>query len=341
MNGQFLVNSSPHYRCSDSTMSLMRDVIIAMIPILGGAVVFFGFRSLMLTLVSVGCCVAFESLFNWVTKRKNTVHDLSAVVTGMILAFNLPVVTPYWMVAIGAFFAIVVVKCLFGGLGKNFLNPALAARAFLFSWPTIMTTFTKPFASVYWDLSFIFGEPMFTDGVMSDSVDWDTVTGATALKSLKAGIVPDYSLQEMFVGNIPGSIGETSALLILLGLAYLLFRKVITWHIPVFYLGSVALLTFLFPAGNMNNLSYMSYELLSGGLLLGAVFMATDYTTSPLSRLGKVIYAVGCGGLTVLLRTFGDFPEAVSYSILIMNVVALAIDRYLKPRRYGIGGENA
>ena len=338
MNKQLLVNSSPHYRCNDSTMTLMRDVLIALVPVLGGAVIFFGFRALVLTLVSVAFCVAFETLFDWATKRENTVGDLSAVVTGVILAFNLPVVTPYWMVAIGAFFAIVVVKCLFGGLGKNFLNPALAARAFLFSWPTIMTTFTKPLQEMYYDLSFIFGEPMF---VNAETEALDSVSGATALMSLKQGIQPEMSLTDLFIGNVPGSIGETSALLILIGFVYLLFRKVITWHIPVCYVGTVALLTFLFPVGNMNNLVYMSYELLSGGLLLGAVFMATDYTTSPLSRLGKVIYAVGCGGLTVLLRTFGDLPEAVSYSILIMNVVALAIDRYLKPRRYGIGGENA
>lgn len=339
MSDRFLVNSSPHYRCKDSTSSLMRDVIIALLPILAGSVVFFGFRSLTLTLVGVAAALASETLFNWITKRKNTVTDLSAVVTGMLLTFNVPVTTPYWMIAIGSFFAIVVVKCLFGGLGKNFLNPALAARAFLFSWPNIMTTFTRPFSDLHWDLSFVFGEPMFTDGVVSDSLD--AVTGATALSSLREGIVPDVDLWDMFVGNMPGALGETSSLLILLGLVYLLCRKVITWHIPVFYLGTVALLTYLFPVGGMDNFTYMIYELLSGGLLLGAVFMATDYTTSPLSRMGKVIYGVGCGCLTVLLRTFGDFPEAVSYAILIMNVVALVIDRYLKPRRYGIGGENA
>ncbi len=337
MSEQFLVNSSPHYRCKDSTMTLMRDVLIALIPVLGGATIFFGFRALVLTLVSVVSCVSFESLFNWATKRKNTVGDLSAVVTGVILAFNLPVVTPYWMVIVGAFFAIVVVKCLFGGLGKNFLNPALAARAFLFSWPVIMTSFTKPLLEKYYDLSFAFGEPMFVNAA-SDEIS--AISGATALESLKQGAQPEFSLTEMFIGNIPGCIGETSALLILLGLVYLLCRRVITWHIPVFYVGTVALLTFLFPAGNMENLTYMSYEVLSGGLLFGAVFMATDYTTSPLSRYGKIIYAVGCGGLTVLLRTFGDMPEAVSYSILIMNVVAIVIDRYLKPRRYGIGGDN-
>ncbi len=336
---QFLVNSSPHYRSKDSTVSIMRDVILAMIPILGGSVIFFGPRALTLTLVSVAACIAFETLFNWICKRKNTVGDLSAVVTGMLLAFTLPVTTPYWMVTVGAFFAIVVVKGLFGGLGKNFLNPALAARAFLFSWPTIMTVFIKPFSDLGWDLSFIFGEPMFTDGVISDSVD--AVSSATALKSLKEGIAPDLDLWDMFIGNIPGSLGETSALLILVGLVFLLLRKVVTWHIPVCYIGTVALLTFLFPVGGMDNLTYMTYQLFSGGLMLGAVFMATDYTTSPLSRWGKIIYAVGCGGLTVLLRTFGSFPESVSYAILIMNVVTLALDRYIKPRRYGIGGDNS
>ncbi len=335
----FLVNSSPHYRCKDSTMTLMRDVIIALIPILVGAVIYFGFRALTITLVSIGSCIAFESLFNWITKQKNTIGDLSAVVTGFLLGLNLPVVTPYWMVAVGGFFAIVVVKCLFGGLGKNFLNPALASRAFLFCWPTIMTTFTKPFCDVYYTASFVFGEPMFTDGVVSDSLD--AITGATTLTSLRSGVVPDADLWDMFVGNKAGCLGETSTLLILIGLIYLLCRKVITWHIPVCYVGTVALLTYLFPAGGIDNLTYMTYELLSGGLMLGAVFMATDYTTSPLSKTGKVIYAIGCGSLTVLLRTFGGYPEAVSYSILIMNVATLALDRYLKPRRYGIGGENA
>lgn len=339
MSKMFFVTSSPHYRCGDTTSSLMRDVIIAMIPVLVGSVIFFGFRALTLTLVGIAACLAFESLFNWITKRKNTVSDLSAVVTGMLLTFNLPVTTPYWMVIVGAFFAIVVVKCLFGGLGKNFLNPALAARAFLFSWPSIMTYFPRPFSSELWKFSFVFGEPMFTDGEISPALD--EISGATALRSLKEGAYPNESLLDQFIGNVPGSLGETSALLILLGLGYLLFRKVITWHIPVCYLGTVALLTFLFPAGGIPNLTYMTYELFSGGLMLGAVFMATDYTTSPLSYTGRIIYGVGCGCLTVLLRTFGSLPESVSYSILMMNVVTLALDRYLKPRRYGIGGENA
>lgn len=336
---RFLVNSSPHYRCPDSTVSLMRDVIVALIPILCGSVIFFGFRALTLTLVGVGSCILFEALFCRITKQPLSVGDLSAVVTGMLLAFNLPVTTPYWMVVAGAFFAIVVVKMLFGGIGKNFMNPALAARAFLFSWPTIMTTFTQPLQPIYYKLSFVFGEPMFTDGVISSEID--AVTGATALKSLKAGMLPDQSLWDLFIGNVGGCIGETSALLILLGLGYLLFRRVITWHIPVFYLGTVALLTYLFPLKGADNLLFMSYELLSGGLMLGAVFMATDYTTSPLSRNGRILYAIGCGGLTVLLRYFGGYAESVSYSILIMNVVTLAIDRYLKPRRYGIGGERS
>ena len=333
----YLVNSSPHYRSKDSTRSLMRDVIVAMIPVLGGSVVFFGFRALTLMIVTVAACVACETLFNRIVKRENTAGDLSAVVTGMLLAFNLPVTAPYWMAVIGAFFAIVVVKMLFGGLGKNFLNPALAARAFLFSWPTIMTTFTEPFSDLYSKVSFIFGEPSPVNGGSYPEID--AITGATALKGLKTGVLPERSLLDMFIGNTPGSLGETSALLILIGLIYLLLRRVITWHIPVCYLGTVAALTFLFPAGGADNLHFMAYELLSGGLMLGAVFMATDYATSPLSSWGRVIYGVGCGALTVLLRYFGGYPESVSYSILIMNVVTLVIDRYLKPRRYGAGGE--
>lgn len=338
MNKMFLVSSSPHYRSADTTASLMGNVIFAMIPVLVGSVIFFGPRALTLTLVGVAACIAFESLFNHLTKRRNTVTDLSAVVTGMLLTFNLPITTPYWMVVVGAFFAIIVVKCLFGGLGKNFLNPALAARAFLFSWPTIMSYFPRPFSEILWSPSFIFGEPMLVDGEVSESLA--AVSGATALKSLKVGVDPEAGLFDLFIGNAPGCIGETSALLILLGGLFLLFRKVITWHIPVCYLGTVAVLTFLFPAGGMENLTYSAYELCSGGLMLGAVFMATDYTTSPLSRSGRILYGVGCGVLTVLLRTYGALPEAVSYSILIMNVVTLALDRYIKPRRYGIGGEN-
>ena len=338
MNDRFLVNSSPHYRCADTTSSIMRDVVIALVPVLGGATVFFGFRALVLTLVSVVSCILFESLFNWMVGRKNTVSDLSAVVTGMLLTFGLPVTTPYWMVVVGAFFAMIVVKGLFGGIGRNFLNPALAARAFLFSWPTVMATFTKPLCDVYYSWSFVFGEPLLVDGEISESVD--AIAGATALRSLKAGMLPKEDLWDFFVGNVPGSMGETSALLILLGFCYLLLRKVISWHIPVCFVGTVAVLTYLFPVGGIENVTYMSYELLSGGLLLGAVFMATDYTTSPLSGVGKVIYAVGCGCLTVLLRTFGGYPEAVGYAILMMNIMTLAIDRYLKPRRYGIGGDN-
>lgn len=335
--GQYLVNSSPHYRSKDSTRTLMLDVIIAMTPILVMSVIYFGFRALTLTLVTVASCLVFETFFNALTKRKNTVGDLSAVVTGMLLAFNLPVTAPYWLAAFGGFFAIVVVKMLFGGLGKNFLNPALAARAFLFSWPTIMTTFTAPQSALYSELSFIFGEPLYLNGEAPEQID--AITSATALKALKGGDLPDISLADLFVGNAAGCIGETSALLILVGLIYLLCRKVITWHIPVCYLGTVAVLTYLFPKGGADSVSFMAYELLSGGLMLGAVFMATDYVTSPLSSAGRIIYGIGCGVLTVLLRYFGGYPEAVSYSILIMNVVTLVLDRYIKPRRYGIGGE--
>ncbi len=333
---QFLVNSSPHIRSEETTRSLMTDVIIALLPALAGAVIFFGFRSLFLVLVTVASCLAAETLFNRIVKRKNTVDDRSAIITGILLAFNLPVTAPYWLAMIGAFFAIVIVKMLFGGLGRNFLNPALAARAFLFSWPGLMTSFTAPFQEIYSQLGFIFGNPVAVNGVLPEEID--AIACATPLKNLKQGLLPDASLGDLFVGNVGGCLGETSALLLLLGGVYLLLRKVITWHIPVSYLGTVAVLTVLFPRGEGSAVAYMAAELCSGGLMLGAIFMATDYTTSPVTRTGRLIYGIGCGFLTVFLRYFGGYAEAVSYSILIMNVVTLAIDRLVKPKRYGIGG---
>ena len=233
------------------------------------------------------------------------------------------------MVVVGDFFAIVVVKMLFGGIGKNFFNPALAARAFLFSWPAIMTKFIVPFKS-----SVI---PVF--GAVPEEVV-DAVSSATPLTFLKTGTLPDVSIADLFFGNVGGCIGEVSAAALLLGGFYLLFRKIITWHIPVCYIGTVALVTFIFPAsGGFFNLDFMLAELLSGGLLLGAFFMATDYTTSPITSKGRIIYGIGCGLLTVFLRYFGGYPEGVSYAILLMNVFAFALDKIARPRRYGAGGE--
>lgn len=335
MPHRLLVNSSPHYRSGETTRSVMTDVVIAMIPILVVSVIYFGFRALTLTLVTVGACLAFETLYCKITKKKNTIFDCSAIVTGMLLAFNLPVTAPYWMAVVGALFAIVVVKMLFGGLGKNIVNPALAARAFLFSWPTLMTTFVKPFVSPALP---IFYDPIFTNGAaLSDYID--SITAATPLKALKTGVLSDSSIADMFIGNTGGCLGETCALLIILGGIYLMARKIITWHTPVSYIGTVALLTFIFPlTGGNFNLNFMLQEILSGGLMLGAFFMATDYTTSPVTKKGRILFGIGCGLLTVFLRYYSGYSEGVSYAILLMNVLVLPIDKLTKPKRYGIGG---
>lgn len=332
---KLLVTSSPHYRSERTTGKVMLDVIIAMFPISAMSVVYFGWRALALTAISVAACIAFESIFNLIAKKNNTVSDLSAVVTGMLLSFNLPVTAPYWIAVVGSFFAIVVVKMLFGGLGKNFANPALAARAFLFSWPMLMTTFVKPLTRTLP----VFYDPIFTNGAeLPDYID--SVTTATPLASLKTGALPDgTSIVDMFLGNIGGCMGEVCTAAILLGGIYLLLRRVITWHIPVAYLGTVALITFVFPlTGGNFNWQFMVYELLSGGLMLAAFFMATDYVTAPVTARGKLLFGIGCGLLTVFLRYYSGYSEGVSYAILIMNVLAVPIDKITKPRRFGIGG---
>ena len=335
MAKKLLVTSSPHYRSERTTSKVMLDVIIAMIPISAMSVVFFGWRALALTVVCVGACIAFESLYNLIAKKKNTVSDLSAVVTGMLLSFNLPVTAPYWLAVIGALFAIVVVKMLFGGLGKNFANPAIAARAFLFSWPTLMTTFVKPFITPGLPVLY---DPIFTNG--ADLPDYiDSITTATPLVSLKSGALPDISIADLFIGNVGGCIGEVCIAAILLGGLYLLLRGVITWHIPVAYLGTVALVTYIFPlTGGHFDWQFMTYELLSGGLMLAAFFMATDYVTAPVTARGKLLFGLGCGLLTVFLRYYSGYNEGASYAILLMNVLAVPIDKITKPRRFGIGG---
>ncbi|MEG1719632.1 MAG: RnfABCDGE type electron transport complex subunit D [Clostridia bacterium] len=311
-----IVTVSPHLRSDDNTRSIMGDVIIALLPTLVMAVIFFSYRVLIVTAISVVSCVLFEYLYELLLKKPNTIGDLSAVVTGILLAFVLPPSVPYWIPVIGAFFAIVIVKQLFGGIGKNFVNPALAARAFLMSWPTIMTTFIAPFA---------------TGAIISS---------ATPLVTLKghAGVIPGQNLFQMFIGERGGSIGETSALFLLIGGAYLVIRKVINLRIPLIYISTVALLTFLFPMG-YGRVYFMLANLLSGGLMLGAIFMATDYSTSPVTKYGQIFYAVGCGVLTVLFRYFGGYPEGVCYSILIMNCVSWLLDKIVPPERFGtIGG---
>jgi len=306
------VSPSPHIKHEDTTRSVMLDVLIALAPAVAWAVYMFGGRALVLTVISVVSCVLAEWLFTRAIHKRTTVGDLSACVTGVILALNLPVTAPVWMPIVGAIFAMVIVKGLFGGIGKNIVNPALAARVFLFlSWSGRMATF-----------------------------ELDGVASATPLKSLKEGALSEVSLGDLFIGNYAGCMGEVSSVLILAGLAYMLIRKVVTWHIPVAYIGTVALITFLFPQ-NPDALRFMADELLSGGLMFGAVFMATDYVTAPMTKKGKLIFGVGCGLITVFIRYFGGYPEGVSFAILIMNLLAWPLDRIGRPRPFGGGKKNA
>lgn len=303
------LSPSPHVKSKCTTHIIMRDVLIALAPALCWSIFVFGWRALFLTAVSVAFCVFFEYGYEKLMKRPITVGDLSAAVTGVLLAFNVPSGAAWWLMPIGAFFAIVIVKQLFGGIGKNVVNPALAARIFLFvSWPAELTEFSEPAA--------------------------DAISSATALANLKEGILPSYSIADMFLGKCPGCIGEVSALMLLIGAVYLIVRRVITWHIPVAYIGTVALLALIFPQAG-TAFEYLAYSVFSGGLILGAVFMATDYTTSPVTSKGRLIYGVGCGLLTVLIRRFGAYPEGVSFSIMIMNLLVWYIDRLTIPVRFG------
>lgn len=321
---ELTISSSPHAHCGTTTQTVMRDVLIALLPALLGAVSFFGFRALAVTLVSVGGCVFFEWAYRKLLKLDSTLWDLSAVVTGVLIAFVCPVSVPYWCILIGDFFAIVIVKQLFGGIGQNFVNPALAARAFLLSWPVIMSTWVKP--------GFANGAGLFSTV--------DAVTAATPLAALHQGQLPQASLLQLFLGNVGGSLGETSAALLLVGLVYLLLRRVISARIPLSFIGTVAVLTVLFPQGN-DRLLWMGSQVLSGGLLLGAIFMATDYVTSPMTKWGQLIFGIGCGVLTVAIRYFGSYPEGVSYAILIMNCCVPLLDKVGRPRRFGAVGKEA
>ena len=317
MPEKLVVAPAPHIRTSDTTRSLMLNVVIALLPAYIWGVYRFGFRALILGIVSIASCVIFEALTEMILHRPITIGDFSAVVTGMLLAMNLSSAVPVWIPIVGAFFAIVVVKQLFGGIGMNIVNPALAARVFLFAWPSEMGSF----AAAGVKLSGI-GSP-------------DILASATPLASLKNGVFPNVTMADMILGNTAGCIGEVSALLLIAGGVYLLVRGVITWHIPVSYIGTVAILTFLFPLVPANNVNFMLSELFSGGLMLGAIFMATDYATSPVSPKGRLLYGVGCGLITVFIRYFGGYPEGVSFSILIMNLLVWYIDRFTMPVRFG------
>ena len=301
------VASSPHIRGNFRTNRIMMDVVLALLPALAVGIWQFGLRALAVTSVCIGAAIVTEWLYSVVTKTRNTVVDGSAIVTGLLLAMTLPHTVPYWQAALGSVFAIAVVKCLCGGLGQNIFNPALAARAFLLLiWPVGLTRYA---------------------GV-------DGITAATPLHHMVMPALPEESVLDMFLGNCPGSIGEISALALLAGGAYLLYRKVISIRIPAAYLGTVAIVTLIFHKTDAP-VDWMLYSLFSGGVMLGAIFMATDYATSPATPVGHVIYGIGCGILTVLFRYYGLFPEGVTYAILIMNAFVWFIDRHTAMRRFG------
>ena len=315
---ELTISSSPHAHSPVTTQTIMRDVLIALVPALLGSIYFFGFRALLVTLVSAAACVFFEWGFCKIRKLHCKTYDLSAVVTGVLLAFVCPVTIPYWTIILGDFFAIVLVKMLFGGLGKNIVNPALAGRAFLFSWPVLMSNWVK----VGFDNA---------AGLLSIA---DAVTAATPMSAMHQGALPEESILDMFLGNIGGCIGEPSALLLIIGFVYLLYSKVITARIPLAYIGTVAILAFLFPQGN-DRIAWMAAQVFGGGLMLGAIFMATDYVTSPLTKLGQIVYGIGCGVITILIRYFGGYSEGVTYAILCMNACAVLLDKIGRPVKFG------
>ena len=315
---ELTISSSPHAHSTTTTQTIMRDVLIALAPALLASLYFFGPRALTVTAVSAAACVVFEYLYRKLMKLDDTTWDLSAVVTGVLLAFVCPVTIPYWTIILGDLFAIVLVKQLFGGIGKNFVNPALAGRAFMFSWPVLMSTWVK--------VGFGNAASVFSAA--------DAVTAATPLANMHQGLMCEESLLDLFLGNVGGCIGETSALALLIGFVYLLVRKVISPRIPVAYIATVAVLAFLFPMGNAP-VAWMGAQVLGGGLMLGAIFMATDYVTSPVTKLGQVIFGIGCGVLTIAIRYFGGYNEGVSYAILIMNLCVVLLDKIGRPVKFG------
>ena len=307
------VASSPHIRGDFRTSRLMLDVVIALIPTLIVGIISLGLRALLVTLVSMAAAVVAELLYSLLLRKRNTLADCSALVTGMLFALTLPATTPYYVVALGSAFAIFFVKLLCGGLGQNIFNPALAARAFvLMLFPVALTRYAE------------------VDGVSS----------ATPLHHMVMPALPEESILDMFLGNCPGSIGELSALALIIGGIYLVVRKVISARIPLAYIGTVAVLTLVFSKTD-GPIQWMLYSLFSGGLMLGAIFMATDYATSPVTAKGQIVYGIGCGALTFFFRYFGLYPEGVTYAILLMNACVWVIDRYTAPRRFGVKGGKA
>ena len=307
----FVVSGTPHVRSKESIQSIMRDVLIALVPATAAGIFYFGIPALILIIAAIASAVFFEWLYQKITKKPITISDLSAVVTGLLLAMNLPAAAPIWVAIVGSAFAIIIGKQLFGGLGQNFINPALAGRAFLLaSYPTEMTTWTAPVG--------------FSGA--------DAVAVATPLAEMKTGALPTASVMELAMGNVGGCIGETCAIALILGGVYLIVKHVISWKIPVIYIATVLVLTTLI---GRHGVRMPIHELFAGGLMLGAFFMATDYASSPVTPKGQIIFAVGCGLITTLIRSFGGYPEGVSYSILIMNCCVPLIERFTEPTIFG------
>ena len=306
----FVVSGTPHVRSKESIQSIMRDVIIALVPATAAGIYYFGINALILIIAAIASSVIFEALCQKIMKKPVTVSDLSAVVTGLLLAMNLPAAAPVWVAIVGSAFAIIFGKQLFGGLGQNFINPALAGRAFLLaSYPTEMTTWSVP------------------NGLEVA----DAATYATPLAQLKAGNL-EASLGELILGQCGGTIGETCAIALIIGGVYLLYKHVISWKIPVIYIATVAI---LFAVIGRQGVRMPLQEIMAGGVMLGGIFMATDYASSPVTPKGQIIFAVGAGLITYLIRTFGGYPEGVSYSILIMNCCVPLIERFTEPTIFG------
>ena len=322
MANKLLVAPAPHVQTAQSTAKIMRDVVIALMPALVVSTVVFGWDVLRVVALSVASCVVFEYLIQkFLFRGPLTISNWSAVVTGVLLAFNLPASIPWWIVVIGAFVAIAVAKMTFGGLGKNPFNPALVGRVFLLiAYPVQMTTWPLPVTNGAFDA---------------------LLSGATPLAAVKHGAAADVlGTQELLLGNMPGSLGEVAALALLAGFVYLLWRRVITWHIPVTVLVTMALFAFVVALARGESgaalWQFPLFHVLAGGAMLGAIFMATDYSTSPMTVRGGVIFAVGIGLITMLIRLWGAYPEGMSFAILIMNSCVPLINKYVKPKRFGV-----
>lgn len=309
---------SPQLRQPSTTRAMMADVMVALTPALGMAVFFFGLRALALTAVSVSSCVLFEALYRLLTRQRQSIGDLSACVTGLLLALSLPASAPYWVPVMGAAFAIIVVKQFYGGLGRNFMNPALAGRMLAGTLPLLMTTWPQPMQKL--SLTAV-----------------DAVSAPTPMSFLHEGALPPQGLDVMFLGQRGGCMGEVSAFMLLLGLAYLLLRRVISLRIPLSYLGTVAVIALFSAPTGVSPLIWTAYQLMGGGLLMGAVFFAVDPATTPVTPRGQVMFGVGCGLLTVLLRGSSPYPEGVGWAILTMNCMVWLLDRLGLPRRFGVG----